>query len=470
MKKIYNIIDSELIVRTGNSKFRQEYGEVGVDDNIYIQGANTVFVTSFGITDIMYVTLNGLNLIEGKHYTKLGDNKISIGYGGAALKSVPENTILVGYHHNSVNYSSSVGVPPTVDMFKVSPEKGKDGVVTLDFSINAQEGRNIYWSILADGNANPIYSGSTLASSNGMYENDAGMMVPLEYIVSGPYFIANKGTTLPFTMVVTYDLLEGINPDEKVLAHADYFMGGDSLLGVVNATPPNIASIGDKDLVVSYEVLTNGYTPEYFTWELTKELRGGLPVVIASGDQTNALGTYTETIAVLEGDNYSLLYKLNITVAGADCCTLLASDDIMIYVPIEITDMGRAGYLDAAIMSYVDLTLTRRKIGSLGTPQDAIEYQNRVPRDIFTKDVSHTIVNEEDYVEAPVNTYGDTVEYVYFVMEVPDSWGPITLHQMLGDMNPDAFNVIPLGNGYTAYLYADAPSIVTHPSDYHIKN
>jgi hypothetical protein len=30
----------------------------------------------------------------------------------------------------------------------------------------------------------------------------------------------------------------------------------------------------------------------------------------------------------------------------------------------------------------------RKKIGSLGTARDAVEYANRVPREIFTKDVA----------------------------------------------------------------------------------
>jgi hypothetical protein len=49
---------------------------------------------------------------------------------------------------------------------------------------------------------------------------------------------------------------------------------------------------------------------------------------------------------------------------------------------------AKAGYLDASIMSFVDVfDNVRKKIGSLGTG-DAVEYANRVPREIFTKDVA----------------------------------------------------------------------------------
>jgi hypothetical protein len=35
----------------------------------------------------------------------------------------------------------------------------------------------------------------------------------------------------------------------------------------------------------------------------------------------------------------------------------------------------------------------RKKIGSLGTARDAVEYANRVPREIFTKDVAKSLLN-----------------------------------------------------------------------------
>jgi hypothetical protein len=67
MKKIYNIIDSELILRTNNHRLRQEFGEVGTSESISADGT-TIFTTKAVIREINYVTVNGLVLTEGVHY------------------------------------------------------------------------------------------------------------------------------------------------------------------------------------------------------------------------------------------------------------------------------------------------------------------------------------------------------------------------------------------------------------------
>jgi hypothetical protein len=101
----------------------------------------------------------------------------------------------------------------------------------------------------------------------------------------------------------------------------------------------------------------------------------------------------------------------------------------------------------------------------LGTARDAVEYTNRVPRAIFTKDVPKSFLTSQAFISASVNTFVGTVSAVYFVIELPDSWGPVSFLQTLGLVNPTAFNKISLGNGYTAYLYQVASSVST-PSDY----
>jgi hypothetical protein len=65
MKKIYNIIDSELILRTNNHRLRQEFGEVGTSESISADGTTTIFTTKAVIREINYVTVNGLVLTEG---------------------------------------------------------------------------------------------------------------------------------------------------------------------------------------------------------------------------------------------------------------------------------------------------------------------------------------------------------------------------------------------------------------------
>jgi hypothetical protein len=91
-----------------------------------------------------------------------------------------------------------------------------------------------------------------------------------------------------------------------------------------------------------------------------------------------------------------------------------------------------------------------------------------VPREIFTKDVAKSYLTSFEFISAPVNTFEGTVAAVYFVIELPDAWGPVN-YQTLGLVNASAFNKISLGNGYTAYLYNIAPSAVGTPSDYYLK-
>ena len=69
-----------------------------------------------------------------------------------------------------------------------------------------------------------------------------------------------------------------------------------------------------------------------------------------------------------------------------------------------------------------------------------------------------------------MNTFGGTVTSVYFVIELPDAWGPVAFWNSVGVINTTAFNTISLGNGYTAYLYNAGPSSVTTPSDYYLKS
>jgi hypothetical protein len=89
MKKIKNIIDSELIVRTNNVNFTQEYGKMGDADNIVNEGNSTIFTTDFDIKKVIFVTVNGLTLIEGKHFDITGTRTISISNEGSAVKANP---------------------------------------------------------------------------------------------------------------------------------------------------------------------------------------------------------------------------------------------------------------------------------------------------------------------------------------------------------------------------------------------
>jgi hypothetical protein len=104
---------------------------------------------------------------------------------------------------------------------------------------------------------------------------------------------------------------------------------------------------------------------------------------------------------------------------------MISNDKVTVAVPAAAL-FAKAGYLDASIMSFVDVfDNVRKKIGSLGTARDAVEYANRVPREIFTKDVAKSYLTSFNYISS-VNTFEGTVAAVYFVIELPDAWGQLT--------------------------------------------
>jgi hypothetical protein len=55
---------------------------------------------------------------------------------------------------------------------------------------------------------------------------------------------------------------------------------------------------------------------------------------------------------------------------------MISNDKVTVAVPAAAL-FAKAGYLDASIMSFVDVFDNVRRIGSLSTARDAVEYANR---------------------------------------------------------------------------------------------
>jgi hypothetical protein len=90
---------------------------------------------------------------------------------------------------------------------------------------------------------------------------------------------------------------------------------------------------------------------------------------------------------------------LNIKENNATTYTMISNDKVTVAVPAAAL-FAKAGYLDAS-MSFVDVfDNVRKKIGSLGTARDAVEYANRVPREIFTKDVAKSYLTSFEFISA----------------------------------------------------------------------
>lgn len=475
MKKIYNIIDSELILRTNNLKLRQEIGEVGSSVNITAEGNSTIFTTKALIREVNYITVNGLILAEGTHYTIGSDNStIRISNSGAPVRKNPglTTTILVSYYAGPLS-GNTIRIPPVVNSFTLNKYSGKNTELLFNFSITANGGKNIFWSILKDGNKTPLYSGSSLITTNGV-STVGGVSTTLNHFITEQDYITREGQNVPFTLVVVYDLTEDASQlDEKIISTVNYKIeNSQAITGFITVTPESISTASvTNNIGLSYSINNTEENVELFEWVIYKSIGGAPVTIVRQGNQSSEMlsGSLSENVVTASGDSYDIRYTLNIKENGAESFTTISNDKVTIAVP-QPTLVARAGYLDAAIMSYVDpLDNVRKKIGSLGTVKDAVEYANRVPEAIFTKEVTKSYLTSQAFISAPINTFVGTVSSVYFVIELPDSWGPVSFYQTLGLVDSAAFHKISLGNGYTAHLYHVAPSSVNTPSDYYLK-
>ena len=471
-KNIHRLVTSELVVRTNNVKFRQEYGEVGSALNIREDGVTTVFTTVYGIDKVVYVTVNGVNLIEGKHYTVTSEFTITIGGGGvSAIKKIPGMTtnILVGY-----NYTKSVSAlinlptdPPVIDTFYLSATAGINQTLTFNFKILPKDGSNIFWSILKDGNEVPLYSGTDLETVNGTVTNGT---VNLQTDITLEEYTERQGETIPFTLIVVYDLTEdGTRMDEKLLASAGYTLVNAAIItGTVVVTPETITIEGTHAARIDTNVQTNG-SPSQYEWKLVRSRVGEVDFIVYSGDELSPTRFLNFDEVVTTGDSYTNTYSLEIKESTDLSYRTLAVDTIIVNVPAEV-EVGNAGYIDVAVVNYEVSPGVFIKIGDLGTPQDAVEYTNRVSRLSLTKniDISY-LLTDQKFIDATVYTNSGAISQVHFVLEAPDSWGEIEFYQALGNVPLSEFNAISLGNGMTAYIYRAGASSVLNPTDFYIK-
>jgi hypothetical protein len=66
-------------------------------------------------------------------------------------------------------------------------------------------------------------------------------------------------------------------------------------------------------------------------------------------------GIHAETIDTKK-EIYDIRYALNVKESNASTYTMISNDKVTIAVPVAAL-LARAGYLDAAIMSYVDVLI-----------------------------------------------------------------------------------------------------------------
>ena len=112
---INNIIKSELVARTNNTKIRQEYGEQGTHPNVTVANNITEFKTVYKIVDVIYVTVDGVMQTAGINYNVVGDRVIRFTNIGGVRTNNP--FIQVGFQFDKT--LEATGVRPFINMFDI---------------------------------------------------------------------------------------------------------------------------------------------------------------------------------------------------------------------------------------------------------------------------------------------------------------------------------------------------------------
>ena len=462
MKNINNIVKSELVVRTNNVKFRQEYGEVGVSPNITTEGQATLFKAEFKINKVVYLSVNGVNLIEGKHYEVISDYVISISNLGDPLKQYPglKTSVLLGYHfvNKRSSVGNSIGAPPTITYFTLNAESGGATEIIFNFLIDQAGGKNIYWSIIKDGSDTPLFQGSDLFTNNGYVVDSSGTPYLLSDTITQEEYEARQGETIPYTFMVIYDLTnDGSSLDEKLLASATYTLGNITpITGSLVNTPTVINTTDRTKIEVAYAINVSMGTSPTFTWRLVRSSTTTLPQTVLSGNQGDMLsGVYEDFYTAVPAEhstmNYALELSLDSSPPDSGTYSTLATSKTTISIA-SIAETGWAGYMDASLPVVTNKT----------------EYINTVQREFYTEEMQKSIINNSSKPGASVYDPNGTIDWVYPIYEIPNSWGNIFFHNGTGAVDMSFFTVIPLDNGYTGYVYKQA-SGKSNRTDFYIK-
>jgi hypothetical protein len=75
-------------------------------------------------------------------------------------------TVLVSYYAGPLK-TNAVRIAPVVNSFTLNKYAGNTELI-FNFSITANGGKNIFWSILREGSKTPLFSGNSLQTVNGV--------------------------------------------------------------------------------------------------------------------------------------------------------------------------------------------------------------------------------------------------------------------------------------------------------------
>lgn len=313
-KRIRDIIDRELIVRTNKNNYIQEYGVVGVDYNIINSGGKTRFSTHYKISKVVFVTINGVTQVLGRDYIKLDD--FTLEFNGVVLDG---KTIAIGYFFEKITKATSQ-FPPRLNYFRINPTGGKDELISFAFDIENtnNDSYNIFWSIHKDGEANPLMnpSGEPLTGESLVVDGIDGAK-EIKYQLSYTEYLERTGETIPFTLIVVYDMTDdGSNLDEKLVGDASYLVDGvtESVLSL-EIVPEGIITqpVTDKVFDIEYSVDQGSY--DTLTWRLV----GPDGTIEDSGDEADMpLSRQMTATYSFDSNSASKTYRLYVTENGSE--------------------------------------------------------------------------------------------------------------------------------------------------------
>jgi len=318
-RKIRDIIDRELIMRTNNVNYIQEFGVVGTNSNIAIINAKTIFYTNYSIHKISFVSINGVTQALGRDYTVVGISEVH--FNGVVLDG---RTIVVGYFYDKP-VERDIKIPPRLISFSVSPTFGRGNILDFSFKIEQNDASNIYWSIYKD-----VALGVTAQNTAGEFLNGVDLIVDgvdstgkvINHEISTGEAIDRADDTISFMLVVVYDLTNLPGQDEKLIRSATYKVGGVSHSVPSISISPNsvLQKATDASFDLVYRVDKGSY--DLFTWEVTDPdgnvvMNAGVP---ATGDETDYPATDVTVSGLLHSFDYGTgnkTYKIQVIEYGS---------------------------------------------------------------------------------------------------------------------------------------------------------
>lgn len=407
-KKIRDIINRELIARTNNVNYRQEWGQVNHTPNIHVENGHTVFTVEYGIDRLVYVSINGSTQREGVDYVMLDKFKVKFN-----RKILDNSMVTVSYFFDKISRNLRKS-PPRIDAFYGNYSTG--GALTIDFSleISQNDGDNVYWSIHKDGESSPMLNvfnqpveGTDLIASG---VDSKGLN--LNYKISQQEYADRQGETIPFTLIVVYDLTtDGSHLNEKVMSTFNYLVTIPSYAITSLTVSPNQihAPIANQQFAVKYVIVPGSYPT--FTWKVIEPSGGVLKV----GNQTDLAGTVIDTRTIVQATP-DFSYTLEVVEQG-HTSTKVAGVDVAIAPPTTVARAARMGI--PAGQNVIDAASYRAHMwaGSVPSANDPL----------FTlSSISDPGVGNHTSYLSPTIAVTDSVYRTVF--EIPQAWDPSEIY------------------------------------------